>query len=80
MNLLILKTFTVNAILFSRVICIKGKMQKIVLKIRELLNLVTVTQSCPTLYENGLYSPRNSPGQNTAVGRLSLLQGLNLNS
>ena len=55
-------------------------MQKIVLKIRELLNLVTVTQSCPTLYENGLYSPRNSPGQNTAVGRLSLLQGLNLNS
>ena len=80
MNLLILKTFTVNAILFSRVICIKGKMQKIVLKIRELLNLVKVTQSCPTLYENGLYSPRNSPGQNTAVGRLSLLQGLNLNS
>ena len=25
---------------------------------------------------HGLYSPRNSPGQNTGVGRLSLLQGI----
>ena len=32
-----------------------------------------VIQSCPTLYG---YSPWNSPGQNTGVGTLSLLQGL----
>ena len=30
-----------------------------------------VTQSCLTLRCNGLYSPWNSPGQNTAVGSLS---------
>ena len=33
---------------------------------------VKVTQSCP----HGLYSPWNSPGQNTGVGSLSLLQGI----
>ena len=32
---------------------------------------VKVAQSCPTLY-----SPWNSPGQNTGVGNLSLLQGI----
>ena len=38
---------------------------------------VTVTQSCLTLCDPpGLYSPRNSPGQNTGVGSFSLLQGI----
>ena len=43
---------------------------------------VKVTQSCPTLHDrgvawlHGLYSPWNSPGQNTGVGSLSLLQGI----
>ena len=38
-----------------------------------------ITQSCPTLgyvWPHGLYSPWNSPGQNTGVGSLSLLQGI----
>ena len=37
-----------------------------------------VTQSCPTdsLGPLGLYSPWNSPGQNTGVRSLSLLQGI----
>ena len=34
-----------------------------------------VTQSCPTLC-NPMYSPWNSPGQNTEVHSLYLLQGL----
>ena len=35
------------------------------------------SQSCPTLCDpHGLYSPWNSLGQNTGVGRLSLLQGI----
>ena len=29
-----------------------------------------------SLWPHGLYSPWNSPGQNTGVGRLSLLQGI----
>ena len=37
---------------------------------------VKVAQSCPTLPPHGLYSPWNSPGQNTGVGRLSLLLGI----
>ena len=37
---------------------------------------VKVTQSCPTLWPHGLYSPWNSPGQNTGVGSLSVLQGI----
>ena len=38
---------------------------------------VKVAQSCPTLlWSHGLYSPWNSPGQNTGVGSLSLLQGI----
>ena len=36
-----------------------------------------VTQSCPTLFDpHGLYSTWNSPGQNTGMGNLSLLQGI----
>ena len=37
---------------------------------------VKVTQSCLTLWPCGLYSPWNSPSQNTGVGSLSLLQGI----
>ena len=37
---------------------------------------VRVTQSCPTLPPHGLYSPWNSPGQNTRVGSLSLFQSV----
>ena len=37
---------------------------------------VKVSQSCLTLQPHGLYSPWNSPGQNTGVGSLSLLQGI----
>ena len=39
---------------------------------------VRVTQSCPTLRDltDYTYSPWNSPGQNTGVGSLSLLQGI----
>ena len=35
-----------------------------------------VTQSCPTLWPHGLYGPWNSPGHNTGVDSLSLLQGI----
>ena len=35
-----------------------------------------VAQSCDSLRPRGLYSPWNSPGQNTGVGRLSLLWGI----
>ena len=37
---------------------------------------VKVTQLCLTLQPHGLYSPWNSPGQNTGGGSLSLLQGI----
>ena len=37
---------------------------------------VKVTQLCSTLWPHGLYSPWNSPGQNSGVGSLSLLQGI----
>ena len=37
---------------------------------------VKVAQSCLTLWPRGLYSPWNSPSQNTGVGSLSLLQGI----
>ena len=38
---------------------------------------VKVAQSCPTLCDpNGLYTPRNSLGQNIGVGSISLLQGI----
>ena len=35
---------------------------------------VKVTHSCPTLQTHGQNSPWNSPGQNTGMGSLSLLQ------
>ena len=38
---------------------------------------VKFAQLCPTICNpHGLYSPWNSPGQNTGVGSLSLLQGI----
>ena len=37
---------------------------------------VLVAQLCPTLCHPMDYSPWNSPGQNTGVGSLSLLQGI----
>ena len=38
---------------------------------------VKVAQSCPTLCDSiDLYSPWDSPGQNTGVGNLFLLQGI----
>ena len=44
------------------------------------LTCPTVTESCSvrtdSLWLHGLYSPRNSPGQNTGVGSFSLLQGI----
>ena len=44
-------------------------------KVKQVLKVkVKVAQSGPTLYDP--YSPRNSPGQNTGVGILSLLQGI----
>ena len=41
-----------------------------------IVNEVKVAQSRPTLPPYGLYSPWNSPGQNTGVGSLSFLQGI----
>ena len=35
-----------------------------------------VAQSCPTLWRHRLYSPWNSPGQNTGMGSLFFLQGI----
>ena len=37
---------------------------------------VKVTQSAESLQPHGLYSPWDSPGRNTGVGSLSLLQGI----
>ena len=37
---------------------------------------VKVAQSFLTLWTHGLYSPSNSPGQNTGVSSFSLLQGI----
>ena len=37
---------------------------------------VKATQLCPTLCDSMEYSLWNSPGQNTGVGSLSLLQGI----
>ena len=38
--------------------------------------LVKVAQLCLSLWPHGLYSPWNSPGKNTGVDSLSLLQGI----
>ena len=48
-----------------------------ILKFKNVLVISTkVAQSCTTLCDpHGLYSPWNSPGQNTGVGSLSLLWG-----
>ena len=44
---------------------------------RKTLLQVKVAQSCLTLCDpHGLYSPWNSPGQNTRAGSHSLLQGI----
>ena len=43
-------------------------------QIADIKLLVKVTQSCLTLWPHGLYSPWNSPGQNTGMGSLSLVQ------
>ena len=37
---------------------------------------VSLSVMSDSLQPHGLYSPWNSPGQNTAVGSLSLLQGI----
>ena len=37
---------------------------------------VKVAQSCPTGRPHGLYSPWNSPDQNTGMGSISLFQGI----
>ena len=42
----------------------------------KILMWVKVRQSCLTLQHHGLYSPWSSPGLNTGVGSLSLLQGI----
>ena len=41
-----------------------------------LRHFMKVTQLCPTLCDPMDYSPWNSPGHNTGVGYLSLLQGI----
>ena len=51
-------------------------LQDILLKFTLPLVKVKDAQSCPTLRPHGLYSLWNSPGQNTGVGSLSLLQGI----
>ena len=46
-------------------------------ELKSLLMKVKVAQWCPTLCDPiRLYSPWNSPGQNTGVDSLSLLQGI----
>ena len=47
------------------------KKQKVMFQMK-----VKVSQLCPTLQPYGLHSSWNSPGQNTGVGSLSLLQGI----
>ena len=59
---------------WTRVFCFAGRFF-INWAIRE-ADKVKVTQSCPTWQPHGLYSPWNSPGPNSGVGSLSLLQGI----
>ena len=53
---------------------------KIIIDIRKYLELNEKSKSrsveSNSLHPHGLYSPWNSPGQNTGVGSLSLLQGI----
>ena len=44
-------------------------------KVRYLVQMMKVTQSCLTLC-NAMICPWNSPGENTELGSLSLLQGI----
>ena len=54
------------------------KKQRVAIHLASVIEKVKVSQSCPTLCNqpHRLYSPWNSPGQNTRVGSLSLLQGI----
>ena len=52
------------------------KLEVLFKKLFEIQVKVKVAWSCPTLRTHGLYSPWNSPGQNTGVGSLSLLLGI----
>ena len=51
------------------------RISKLAANYRQLVK-AKVTQLCLTLWLHGQYSPWNSPGQNTGVGSLSLLQGI----
>ena len=54
-------------------------MYKVLIIFKIKLLVETLTQSSvvsDSLRPHGLYSPWNSPGQNTGVGSLSLLQGI----
>ena len=59
---------------------LKGHMEKSRLTDKDLLILTVKVESCSvvsdSLRPHELYSPWNSPGQNTGVSSLSLLQGL----
>ena len=59
----------------TRVSCIAGRFFTN-WAMREAQVQVKVAQSCLTLCDSMEYSPWNSPGQNTGVGSLSLLQGI----
>ena len=56
--------------------CWKQRFRHHQLGVINVLSEVEVAQSCLTLRPHGLYSPWNSPGQNTRVGSLSILQGI----
>ena len=65
----------------STSICLVGSLQPLcymqgMMKAQQEGQKVKVAQSCPTLRPHGLYSPWDSPVQNTRVGSLSLLQGI----
>ena len=53
---------------------VKYCMLLLYLKLFRTIVKVKVSRLCLTLWPHGLYSPWNSPGQNTGVGSLSLLQ------
>ena len=50
--------------------------KQILYRLREVKVKVKVARYCPTFCDPMDYSPWNSPGQNTGVGSLSLLQGI----
>ena len=70
-----------SAILFWAYCCIFSYLLLYMLnfcytEFNNILIKVKVAQSCLILQPYGLYSPWNSPGQNTGVGSLSLLHGI----